>query len=154
MAHIGSKKVKTVVVIDEDGKEQVVDFDSRGLGRVSRFVKKKLLKMSPDIYFDPDSPNSGMINFADDIEALQYYINKLKTVGNATRLCSVLKAEYENVQGDLLSGRYSEKNNEEKVMKKVKKHQVEEEEETSDDDIDELVGAGDSIRTKKKSKRE
>lgn len=140
MALIGSKKIKTTVVT-VDGVEHVIEF-TNGLSKVEKRVKRHLLKLNPGLYFDPDNPGVET-NFSDDFEAIQYYIAKLKTKEHAPRLCAMIKAEYENLQGDLLSGKYSEK-----TVEPIKK-KVEKDEDEDSEDVDDIVGAGDSIKVKK-----
>ena len=109
MTTIGSEKISsTVIPAYIDGVESIIEFNN-GLAQVSKKAKKFLLERSPDLYFDPDGPKVAK-TFSNDLEAIGFYINKCKAnPDQATRLCAMLKAEYENLQGELLSGKYAQK---------------------------------------------
>jgi hypothetical protein len=147
MATIGSRKVTSIVVTHE-GKEMVVDFVD-GLAKVPKEVKKFLLGRSPELYFDPRlAAESSGNKFNDDYEAIQYYISKLKQEGNPAKLCSILKGEYETLQGELMSGKYNVKTppnpqsdikkEEKKKDKKVKKELDENDKKILDDEEEEV----------------
>jgi len=110
MAIIGSKGVSTAV-INIDGVEHVINFVN-GLATVPKIVKKHLLERMSDLYFDPRNPQANDDKkFSDEISAIQYYVAKIKSSNPnlASKLCSVLKGEYETIQGELLSGKFTVK---------------------------------------------
>ena len=155
MATLGSRKVTAVVVppnATEDGKELLVEFQN-GLAKVPKCVKKFLLKNGPDLYFDPlVGEASGGQKFDDDYAALEYYISKIKHTGSPAKLCSILKGQYESLQGELMSGKYNVKTEEKPIAKKVKSEEkpvVEDVDEDDSDDESLVTGAGDKIKVKK-----
>ena len=111
---VASRNVTTTIV-NITGKEEVIEFVN-GLARVDKKVRDYLVKRYPDRYFDPNNKENIGVKFENDFDAIRFYIAKLKTVENAPRLCTLLKSEYENLQGDLLSGKYSVKTVEEKMI--------------------------------------
>lgn len=151
MATLGSRKVTAIVVppsATEDGKELLVEFQN-GLAKVPKKVKKFLLDRSPDLYFDPLAGEHSGQKFEDDYVALEYYISKIKHTGSAPKLCSILKGHYENLQGELMSGKYNVKTDDK--PKKIKDKDTKSSEIDDDDSSDEVLatGAGDKIKSKK-----
>ena len=157
MESIGSKRVtSTVIPTGVDGGEQIIEF-VQGLSKVSKKVKRFLLGRSPDLYFDPDNLSANDLPFKTDMDGVSYYISKtMANPDNAARLCSLLKAAYETLQGELLSGKYSAQQRAQPSPQAVASGIagntpfVNESEQTEEDDeeIDGLVsGAGDSINT-------
>lgn len=157
MATIGSKKITTLVVPADanDGKELIVDFRS-GLATVPKKVKRFLLERSPELYFDPLKGDNGGTKFPDDYAALDYYIQKIKRVGNPAMLCSVLKGNYETLQGELMSGKFNVK--QDATLKKKEELPKDEDDEAdvkkdvfedAGDDEEMVTGAGDKIKSKK-----
>lgn len=146
MATIGSKNVTaTVVPASVSGVEEILEFVN-GLSKVSKKAKKFLLKRNPDIYFDPDNANSSEIKFKSNLEAVSHYISLCKNNPDvAPALCSLLKGEYENLQGELLSGKYSVNQRVDPIKQLTQN--LPQDDEDDDDEDDDLVTGGDSVKS-------
>jgi hypothetical protein len=135
---VASRKIATAIV-NIGGVEHVIEFQN-GIAHVEKEVRDYLTKRFPENYYDPNVKSSE-VKFDNDYDAIRFYINKLKTVECAPRLCSLLKSEYENLNGDLLSGKYTVRTVEPALVGNAAKTPVED-----DSDDDELISGGDSIK--------